>query len=34
LKSQAQLVRFAHENGLAAPQDPPLLGNRVDSQGS
>jgi two-component system, NarL family, response regulator NreC len=34
LKSQAQLVRFAHENGLAAPQDPPLLGNRLDSQGS
>jgi DNA-binding NarL/FixJ family response regulator len=34
LKSQAQLVLFAHENGLAAPKDPPLSGNRADSEGS
>lgn len=33
LKSQAHLVRFAHENGLAAPKDPPLLGNRADWEG-
>ena len=34
LKSQAQLVRFAHENGLAAPKDPPLSGNRAVLEGS
>lgn len=34
LKSQAQLVRFAHENGLAAPKDPPLLGNQGEVEGS
>ena len=34
LKSQAQLVRFAHENGLAAPKDPPLSGNRANAEGS
>jgi two-component system, NarL family, response regulator NreC len=34
LKSQAQLVRFAHEKGLAGPKDPPLSGNRAEAEGS